>query len=508
MAKGNVKKQNPTAKAQSVEMRIVEVSLQHPELGARSLVPLLKKKRIDISATTIQNILRRHGLQTSENRLAQIKKPTQKTQKPESTPRKALQKIPDHVADRICEISLKNPDLGAKSLAPLLKEYGIFVSSSAVYRILRHYGLQTRVKRYTEIAEITAEPVIIPKPFLEKIPPEVEDRIIEASLQNPEFGARRLIPLLKQEEIFVSVSAVYRILKRHDLENRQKRFSKLEALKVQETQPEPELTEPELVEEEAEIKPVPVVNEVPEPIFEPAVAAPVPPVDEAPELAVEPEPISEPLLAEAAKPAKPERPPVRKPPVKAIKKRSHPAFYPLYLLLIALIGYLGFHAFQGIQYALLEAEATTAIEPAAAGISVKAESAVSELPLDGYRQIWERNLFNVAKTTNSTSENKIAIEEVTPAKKELGLKLMGTVASDNVGLRRAFIHSSRTRGQRAYREGDAAVDVRIKTNQRNSVIVSTEAGDRLLMVDIGGAKEGGLQNLQILYHTRSSSRQA
>jgi len=45
-AKSKVKKKNSVRTAQSFETRIVELSLQHAELGARRLVPLLKKKRI------------------------------------------------------------------------------------------------------------------------------------------------------------------------------------------------------------------------------------------------------------------------------------------------------------------------------------------------------------------------------------------------------------------------------------------------------------------------------
>ena len=46
-----------------------------------------------------------------------------------------------------------------------------------------------------------------------KIPIEIEKRIVELSYQNPELGAKRLLPLLKREEIDVSSSSVYRILK-------------------------------------------------------------------------------------------------------------------------------------------------------------------------------------------------------------------------------------------------------------------------------------------------------
>jgi general secretion pathway protein C len=483
--------------------RVVAISLQHPQLGARRLVPLLKKKRISISVVAIQNILRREGLQNRERRLAQIKKRAKKAQKPKSPPKKALPKITDEVAERIREISLKNLDLGAKSLAPLVKKQGISVSSSAVYRILKHYGLQTRAKRYAKAAEISSEPVIIPKTFPEKIPPEVEARIVEVSLQNPECGARRLIPLLQQEEIFVSVSAVYRILKRDDLENRQKRLLKLEALQAFEGPPETEIEEPEPFAEAVETEPITAAAETPEPVFEPAVSVPIPPVDKAPAPAEEPEPIAEgvetepiaavdeapepapePAEAEAAEPARLERPRVRKAPIKTIKKRGNWVFYPLYLLLFLLIGYLGLHAVQTIQYARLETGTLTVAESATADRSVKTESAASVQPLEGYRQIWERNLFNTVGVEEPDSKEKIALAMLAPAKKDLGLALVGTVVADDPRLSRAIIDNRGIRKQEAYREGENAGKAKIKKILRNNVVITTADGDELLTVEI------------------------
>ena len=459
--------------------RIVAISLQHPELGALRLVPLLKKKRISVSASTIHSILRREGLQTSEKRLAQIKKQAKAARKPESPAQKALPKITDEVVERICEISLKNPDLGAKRLAPLLKEQGISVSSSAVYRILKHYELQTLAKRYVKVAEITSEPVIIPKTFPEKIPPEVEDRISEISLQNPEYGSRRLIPLLQQEEIFVSTSAVYRILKRNNLENRQKRLLKLEALQAPEAPPEPEIEGPEPIAEAAETEPAPAVGEAPEPVFEPAVADLIPPEAEAPVPMEEPEPTPEP--AEAV-PAIPKRPPVRKAPIKTIRKRGHWVFYPLYLLLFVLIGYLGLHAVQTIQYARLDTEAMQIDDSVAVGVAAKTE--ISAQPLDGYRQIWERNLFNTGRVKEPDSAEKIALARLAPAKKGLGLELVGTVVADDPKLSRAIIDNRSIRKQEAYREGENAGKVKIKKILRNNVVITTADGDELLTVEI------------------------
>ena len=518
----------PSAKiTDKAAARIVEVSLQNPELGARRLVPLLKKKRISVSAAAIQSVLRREGLQSREKRLAKIKK---QAPKPKSAPKKPSAKITDDAAERICEISLQNPDLGAKSLAPLLKEKGISVSSSAVYRILKHYGLQTRAKRYVKAAEITSEPVIIPKTFPEKIPPEVEDRIVEISLQNPECGARRLIPLLQQEEIFVSASAVYRILKRHDLEDQQKRLLKLEALQVPEAPPEPEIEGPESVAETPQTEPIPPMNDAPEQVFEAAIAVPAPPMDKKPAPGEEPEPIAEaeetepisavdeapeptpePAVAEAAEAvepaetAKPERPPVRKAPIKTIKKRGHWVFYPLYLLLFLLIGYLGLHAVQTIQYARIDTQTIQIDDSVSAGIV--ADTLISAQSLDGYRQIWERNLFNTGSAKESDSEEKIALAKLSPAKKGLGLELVGTVVADDPRMSRAIIDNRSIRKQEVYREGENAGKVKIKKILRNNVVITTADGDELLTVEIkkSGKRAASAQSQYI--GSQSSSAQ-
>jgi len=485
--------------------RIVAISLQNPDFGAQRLLPILKKEKIRIPASTVYAALKRHGLQSRAARMAKLEEQSKAARKPESPPKRALPKITDEVAGRICEISLQNPDLGAKRLAPLLKEKGISVSSSAVYRILKHYQLQTLAKRYAKVAEITSEPVIIPKTFPEKIPPEVEDRICEISLQNPECGSRRLIPLLQQEEIFVSVSAVYRILKRNNLENRQKRLLKREALQAPEAPPEPEIEGSEPIAEAAEIEPTAAVDEGREPVFEPAVAVPIPPVDKAPATAEEPEPAPEPAVAEAAETARLERLPVRKAPVKTIRKRSHWVFYPLYLLLFLLIGYLGLHAVQSIQYARLDTEAMQIDDSDAAGVA--AIKVISAQPLDGYRLIWERNLFNTGRVKEPDPAEKIALARLAPAKKGLGLELVGTVVADNPKMSRAIIDNRSIRKQEAYREGDTAGKVRIKRILRNNVVITTDKGDELLTVEIKESGRSALSTQTQQIGSQSSSTQ-
>ena len=457
--------------------RIVAISLQYPELGARRLVSMLKKKRISASAATIQSILRSQGLQSREKRLAKLKAQSKKARKPKSPPKKPATKTTDEVAERIVEISLQNPDFGVRRLLALLKKEKIRIPPSTVYAVLKRRGLQTREKRMTKAAEISPEPVFIPKTFPERIPPEVQGRIVDLSLQNPDFGARRLIPSLQEEGIEISASAIYKILKRNDLENRQKRLLKLEARLAQEVPTEAEVTGPAPFTEPAETGPDAAGEQMAEPVFEIAVAVPMPPQDQAPVPADMPE------LAVGA-PAEPERPPFRIAPVKPITKRSHWIFYPLYLLLFVLIGYLGFHTFQSIQYARLETGTGTNIESAIPGISPKTESAAAERPLDGYRQIWERNLFNIARATDSESPEKISLDKIVLAKEDLGLELVGTVVADDPQWSRAIIDNRKTREQEAYREGDKAGEVRIKKILRNNVVITTTEGDELLTVEI------------------------
>jgi hypothetical protein len=175
-------------------------------------------------------------------------------------------------------------------------------------------------------------------------------------------------------------------------------------------------------------------------------------------------------------PAESERPPLRKAPVKPIKKMGNWVFYPLYLLLFVLIGYLGLHAFQAIQTARVETKAGPAAESATVGIAARTESSASVRPLDGYRQIWKRNLFNTGKVKESDSEKKISLDKLALAKKDLGLKLVGTVVADDPVMSRAIIDNRSIKKQEAYREGDTAGKVKIKKILRNNVVIRPPKG--------------------------------
>ena len=131
--------------------------------------------------------------------------------------------MPDNIEKRVVVVSLANPEFGARRLVPLLADEGKQLSTSAVYTILKRNGLQTHAKRLATIeTRRSKDHTRAPEKASVKITAKAEERICEISLQHPDFGAQRLLPLLKQEKITITASAVYRILKRSGLENRTK----------------------------------------------------------------------------------------------------------------------------------------------------------------------------------------------------------------------------------------------------------------------------------------------
>jgi general secretion pathway protein C len=390
MAKANLKKKFSTVITKSIESRIVELSLQNPEFGARRLLPLLNSVDINVSASTVYNILKRHSLQTRAKRLANLKK-----KNPKAVP------VPTKKAKRS-----------------------------------RKQAATARLKRP---ARVTGE---------------VAERIVQVSLNNPDYGARRLVSLLEKDGIRTNASTVYRILKRNDLQNREKRFARIRAQEAE------EISSPEAVEISA-----PQSVAVPAPLAQPEPAAGI----------------------TLEKVTAPRFQPIKKAPEKTKFQRSLILTLSNVLLLV-LLAYLGVYAAQSFRHAGLESAALAAPAPAPAGIDARPETAAP--PLTDYRIIWERNLFNVSKKVASVPEKQIAIENIAPAKKDLGIKLVGTAVADDPRLSRAFIDNRSTGEQEAYREGDRAGEVRIKKIQRNNVIIATREGDRLLTVEIGTAAIG------------------
>lgn len=364
--------------------------------------------------------------------------------------KKTSTKIPGEVEDLIVALSLQNPEFGTRRLVPILQQKNIAVSKSTVYNILKRNGLQTRGNRLAKlkVQKIPKLAAPIAKKPPAKISPEIEERIVEVSLQNPEFGARRLVFLLKQEDIGVSASAIYSILKRHDLQSRDKRLAKIAELIAVVSLPPKD------------------VQKLPQP----AVAIPIP--TEEPEWV--PEDIEEkfhppPIL------------PVSKAPEKAIARRPY-IFTLLNLLLLLLLMFLGFYTVQNVSTAGLEPRTVAAIMPPPVNLAAKLK--VTGPPLSDYQIIWKRNLFDSSIEKPPAPKKEIALDKIDLAGKDLGLKLMGTVVADDPENNCAIIYNPGTREQGPYFEGDKAGEVVIKKVLRNNVIITTQKGEKLLTVEI------------------------
>ncbi len=363
------------------------------------------------------------------------------------TTKKAASRVSKKVEGRIVELSLKNPDFGARRLVPLLKDGKIDVSTSKVYSILKHRGLQTRTLRLAKLDEmVRAKDAPAPQTAPTPITPEIEEQVVEVSLQNPDHGARRLAGLLGGEGIIISSSALYTLFKRHGLQNRSLRLARIEAQRPAEA-PAPAVEVP-----------APYAVPMPEPAEEP---------EGPPAVTVE---ISQPSAAAPL-------------PQAAVTSthRARGFFYLANLLLLALVGYLGYHAVLNFKQARLEPEAVAAIKPAPVRLAAQPEITVQ--PLKGYRKIWERNLFNIKEEKTPASVKEIPVEKIALAQKDIGLKLMGTVLADDSSLSRAIVQNQKTRQQEVYREGDQAAKVKIKKILRSKVIITTAEGDQLLTVD-------------------------
>jgi general secretion pathway protein C len=371
-------------------------------------------------------------------------------------PKKLPAKIPQEVKKYVVELSLQNPDFGARRLVTLLNQEQISISSSMVYAILKHNSLQNRQKRLAKIKDqVTASKSAARKPAVQ-ITDEVAERIVQIALQNPEYGARRLLPLLEKEEILVSASAVYTILRRNGIQTRDKRFAKIQA----------QHTVEELAPSEVEISSRRAVERPPQPAAD--IAPPAEQTVQVPK-----------VIKEKAPP--PRILPVSKAP-KKIKTWSPWFLKILNILLLLLLVFLGFHTWQNIHTAMLEPEAFATITPQSASTTVEPE--VAALPLNDYRMILERNLFNISKEKPQTPKKEIEIEKIALAEKDLGLRLVGTVVAEDSKLSRAFIENRSQRKQQAYREGDKANEVLIKKVLRNKVVITTDKGDKLLTVKI------------------------
>ena len=256
---------------------------------------------------------------------------------------------------------------------------------------------------------------------------DVELRIVELSLQNPEFGAKRLSGLLEQEDNDISASSIQYILKRHGLENLEKRRERVKVKRAVE----------ELRSQSENPPPVPRMR------------------------------------AEKKFPSHVK--PVSKTPVPA-KVRSSWGLTAFNILLFVLIVFSGLYAAQNIRSAIPEPQPVPVTTQVPAE-NIPAAIKVAVLPLDDYHPIWERNLFNISQVEAPAPKKDSAPQELTLAKQDLSLELVGTVVSDDPSLNRALIENLVDRSQGIYRVGSR---IEVSRSRKSCVTGSSSMPARAL----------------------------
>jgi general secretion pathway protein C len=249
-------------------------------------------------------------------------------------------------------------------------------------------------------------------------------------MENPEFGATRLHYFLKQEEIDISFSSIYNILKRHGLQNREKRRARVKIKQVVE----------EIRERDKKSSSNTVFNEVK-----------IPPT-----------------------------------PVQSIKT-AHSNFrlsgsFALTLFNIFLLGLLifsGFHTVKHLRSTILEPKRIVE-SPPSLNSSQSNSAVIATLPLKDYQPIWEKQTFSTSKREATVAESKSAIVDLPLARKDLGLKLVGTVVSDDPKLNRALIDNLRARTQGIYSVDDRIGRILIKNILTDRIIINAGHGDTVL----------------------------
>jgi type II secretion system protein C len=340
----------------------------------------------------------------------------------------------------------------------MLQESGVETTASRVYSILKRRGLQSRKLRLAKLDELhSTKDAPVPEKAPAERTPEIEERIVDVSLENPDYGARRLAGLMAEEGISISSSAIYALLKRHGLQTRSLRHSRIELHRLTDGAP------PDVETEAPYAVPIPATPEEPELVSEQTVDT-----TEAPPVA-----------------------PLPPPPVKS-PLRARWFFYLADVLLLALVGYLGYigyHTVINFKQARLAPEAVAAVKPEQARRAVQPQIAAQ--PLKGYQKIWKRNLFNIPEKKTPVPKKETPIENIALAQKNIGLKLVGTIVAHDANLSRAIVHVSKTREQGAYRVGDEAGKAKIKKILRNKVVITTAKGDQLLIIDDKDFGKGG-----------------
>ncbi len=128
------------------------------------------------------------------------------------------------------------------------------------------------------------------------------------------------------------------------------------------------------------------------------------------------------------------------------------------------------------ELAALEGPQTATPEQGTSGIETPPQS--EPVPGD-YRVIWGRNLFGVSAAGSPPARpKKEVVETIALASRDIGLKLIGTVAADDPKRSLAIIDVAASRDQGIFRERDRVGKAVILTILRNTVIIETEDGER------------------------------
>ena len=345
-----------------------------------------------------------------------------------------------------------------------------------------------------------------------RISDAVKDRIVALALKNPECGAKRLVPLLKQEKITISASTVYKILKRNDLQTRDKRLAKSnpppKKPKKLPRKPATPLSakEKDLIVSTALEKPTygarrlaPLLQKEGIRVSESTIykilkqhgletrikrltareiqqndAMPEPLVTASPAVEIESLP-SQYFTREDTLPF-----PIHMAEQSAAdtEKRFFKVLTPLRIFLIALVVFIGVYVLRTMNTTRNTPEANPEAH------LHDANQITSSQSLDKYRAIWKRNLFGVSPKKKPAVHPKVVVPETIKVEEEdLGLRLVGTVVSDTPQESVAIIYSSASQSQLFYYEGDKANGVKVKRILRNSIIISTRNGDKRLAVE-------------------------
>jgi len=285
----------------------------------------------------------------------------------------------------------------------------------------------------------------------QKISDESRSRIKEAALRYPKRGPRRLARLLKGEGLIVSTSTIYRILRAEGLHTLEKRHKQAHVMINEPTHPETVIQPP--AEEKTTIE--------------------MPPSDR--------HPVFETLL-----PSKPARRGLSVGMSGSILRglRLFQAVLVILAMSLGVFAALHFKAMPKEKETITEASPDEALQGAPEREKVLRS-------INYYQAVWKRDLFGTAASDQTIRQKPPAPEEIPKAPEDLGLKLVGTAATEIRNLSIAVIENSKTLTQEPFREGDRIGDLRIKRIFRSSVVIVTDAGEVLLAMGDGSSGPDG-----------------